>query len=170
MAALRRGSRSGFDQGSTRASRVVAFWASRVVASSFLSLALRRCSFRQGLSPSAIRAWHLPKGLWDKPRGIQCMPSGFTPVVIDLRPSMKVMIPWDKPKGIQCMPSGFTPVVIDLCPSVKVTIPWDKPKGQRESISTCVMSTCEGLTMVSWPSFKPSSHPQDAPAGFDIRD
>ncbi|MCF7959969.1 MAG: hypothetical protein K9M08_04440 [Pirellula sp.] len=63
---------------------------------------------------------------WDKPRGIQCMPSGFTPVVIDLRPSMKVTIPWDKPKGIQCMPSGFMPVVIDLRPSMKVTIPWGK--------------------------------------------
>ena len=25
------------------------------------------------------------------------MPSGFMPVVIDLRPSMKVTIPWDKP-------------------------------------------------------------------------
>ena len=25
------------------------------------------------------------------------MPSGFTPVVIDLRSSMKVTIPWDKP-------------------------------------------------------------------------
>ena len=57
------------------------------------------------------------------------MPSGFMPVVIDLRPSMKVTIPWDKPKGIQCMPSGFMPVVIDLRPSVKVTIPWGKPKG-----------------------------------------
>ena len=34
---------------------------------------------------------------------------------------------------------------------------------QRESTSTCVMSTCEGLTMVSWPSFKPSSH-----ATFDL--
>ncbi len=66
---------------------------------------------------------------WDKPKGIQCMPSGFTPVVIDLRPSMKVMIPWDKPSCIRCMPSGFMPVVIDLRPSVKVTIPWDKPKG-----------------------------------------
>ncbi len=66
---------------------------------------------------------------WDKPGGIQCMPSGFTLVVIDLRPSMKVMIPWDKPRGIQCMPSGFTPVVIDLRPSMKVTIPWGKPKG-----------------------------------------
>jgi hypothetical protein len=29
---------------------------------------------------------------------------------------MKVTIPWDKPKGIQCMPSGFTPVVIDPSP------------------------------------------------------
>ena len=29
------------------------------------------------------------------------------------------------------MPSGFTPVVIDLRPSVKVTIPWDKPSGVR---------------------------------------
>jgi hypothetical protein len=48
-------------------------------------------------------------------------------VVIDLRPSMKVTIPRDKPRGIQCMPSGFTPVVIDLRPSVKVTIPRDKP-------------------------------------------
>ena len=27
------------------------------------------------------------------------MPSGFTPVVIDLRPSVKVMIPRDKPRG-----------------------------------------------------------------------
>ncbi|MCY2981398.1 MAG: hypothetical protein NTU79_22285, partial [Planctomycetota bacterium] len=44
-----------------------------------------------------------------------------------LRPSMKVTIPWDKPKGIQCMPSGFTPVVIDLRPSVKVMIPSGKP-------------------------------------------
>jgi hypothetical protein len=35
----------------------------------------------------------------DKPRGIQCMPSGFMPVVIDLRPRMKVTIPWDKPRG-----------------------------------------------------------------------
>ncbi len=60
VAALRRGSRSGFDQGSTRSSRVVAFWASRVVTfwasrvvtSSFLSLALRRCSFRRDFSPS----------------------------------------------------------------------------------------------------------------------
>jgi hypothetical protein len=34
------------------ASRVVTFLASRVVTSSFLSLALRRCSFRRGLSPS----------------------------------------------------------------------------------------------------------------------
>jgi len=42
---------------------------------------------------------------------------------------MKVTIPWDKPKGIQCMPSGFMPVVIDLRPSVKVTIPRDKPQG-----------------------------------------
>jgi hypothetical protein len=61
------------------------------------------------------------------PRGIQCMPCGFMPVVIDLRSSMKVTIPWDKPKGIQCMPSDFTSVVIDLRPSMKVTIPWDKP-------------------------------------------
>ncbi|MCY2979067.1 MAG: hypothetical protein NTU79_10430, partial [Planctomycetota bacterium] len=58
-----------------------------------------------------------------------CMPSGFTPVVTDLRPSVKVTIPRDKPRGIQCMPSGFTPVVTDLRPSMKVTIPWDKPKG-----------------------------------------
>jgi len=64
---------------------------------------------------------------WDKPKGIQCMPSGFMPVVIDLRSSVKVMIPWDKPKGIQCMPSGFMPVVIDLRPSVKVMIPSGKP-------------------------------------------
>ena len=68
------------------------------------------------------------------------MPSGFMPVVIDLRPSMKVTIPWDKPKGIQCMPSGFMPVVIDLRPSMKVTIPWDKPvprngNPKRESVS-----------------------------------
>ena len=55
------------------------------------------------------------------------MPSGFTPVVIDLRSSMKVTNPWDKPKGIQCMPSGFMPVVIDLRPSVKVMIPSGKP-------------------------------------------
>jgi hypothetical protein len=70
----------------------------------------------------------------DKPKGIQCMPSGFTPVVIDLRPSMKVTIPWDKPRGIQCMPSGFMPVVIDLRPRVKVMIPWDKPKGLNQFI------------------------------------
>jgi len=31
------------------------------------------------------------------PRGIQCVPSGFMPVVIDLRSSMKVMIPNGKP-------------------------------------------------------------------------
>jgi hypothetical protein len=52
---------------------------------------------------------------------------GFTPVVIDLRPSVKVMIPWGKPRGIQCMPSGFTPVVIALRPSIKVMIPSGKP-------------------------------------------
>ncbi len=63
----------------------------------------------------------------DNPKRIQCMPSGFMPVVIDLRPSMKVTIPWDKPKGIQCMPSGFMPVVIDLRPSVKVMTPSGKP-------------------------------------------
>ncbi|MCF7960482.1 MAG: hypothetical protein K9M08_07035 [Pirellula sp.] len=77
---------------------------------------------------------------WDKPKGIQCMPSGFTPVVIDLRPSMKVTIPWDKPRGIQCMPSGFTPVVIGLRPSMKVMIPSGKlvPRNgnpERESVS-----------------------------------
>ena len=55
------------------------------------------------------------------------MPSGFMPVITDLRPSVKVTIPWDKPKGIRCMPSGFTPVVIDLHLSVKVTIPSGKP-------------------------------------------
>ena len=55
------------------------------------------------------------------------MPSGFTPVVIDLRPSMKVTIPWGKPRGIRFMPSGFMPVVIDLRPSVKVMIPSGKP-------------------------------------------
>jgi hypothetical protein len=55
------------------------------------------------------------------------MPSGFMPVLIDLRPSVKVTIPWDKPRGIQCMPSGFMPVVIDLRPSVKVTISSGQP-------------------------------------------
>ena len=59
------------------------------------------------------------------------MPSGFTPVVIDLHPSMKVTIPWGKPSGIGCMPSGFTPVEIDLRPSEKGTIPCDKPSGIR---------------------------------------
>jgi hypothetical protein len=54
--------------------------------------------------------------------------TGFTPVVTDLCPSMKVTIPWDKRRGIRCMPSGFMPVVTDLRPSMKVTIPWDKPK------------------------------------------
>ena len=49
------------------------------------------------------------------PGGIQCMPSGFMPVVIDLQPSMKVTIPWDKPvprngnpkreRGADCNPS-----------------------------------------------------------------
>jgi len=38
-------------------------------------------------------------------------------------PSMKVTIPWDKPRGIRTMPSGFTPVVTDLLPSVKVNDP-----------------------------------------------
>ncbi|MCY2978301.1 MAG: hypothetical protein NTU79_06500, partial [Planctomycetota bacterium] len=51
-----------------------------------------------------------------------------------------VTIPWDKPKGIQCMPSGFMPVVIDLRPSVKVMIPSGKPvprngNPKRESVS-----------------------------------
>jgi len=40
--------------------------------------------------------------------------------------SMKATIPWDKPRGIRCMPSGFMPVVIDLRPSTKATIPWGK--------------------------------------------
>ena len=82
---------------------------------------------------------------WDKPRGIGCMPSGFTPVVIDLRPSMKVTIPWDKPKGIQCMPSGFMPLVIDLRPSMKVTIHWDKPRGiQANPLKSAVSVRSEG--------------------------
>ncbi|MCF7962709.1 MAG: hypothetical protein K9M08_18365, partial [Pirellula sp.] len=37
-------------------------------------------------------------------------------------------------KGIQCMPSGFTPVVIDLHPSMKVTIPWDKQRHSMHAI------------------------------------
>ena len=81
-------------------------------------------AFTDYLLIEVFQVWNVSR---DKPKGIQYMPSGFTPVVIDLRPSVKVMIPWDKPKGIQCMPSGFTPVVIDLRPSMKVTIPWDKP-------------------------------------------
>ena len=32
------------------------------------------------------------------------------------------------------MPSGFTPVVADLRPSVKVTIPWDKPRGTPQAL------------------------------------
>ena len=67
----------------------------------------------------------------DKPRGIRFMPSGFMPVVIDLRPSMEVTIPRDKPGGIRFMPSDFMPVVFDLRPSMEVTIPRDKPRGIR---------------------------------------
>ncbi|MCY2977602.1 MAG: hypothetical protein NTU79_02940, partial [Planctomycetota bacterium] len=90
---------------------------------------------------------------WGNPKGIQCMPSGFMPVVIDLRPSMKVTIPWDKPKGIQCMPSGFTPVVVDLRPSVKVMIPSGKPvqrlifthiSGHRKSVVFPARAQSEG--------------------------
>ena len=44
------------------------------------------------------------------------------PPRIDPCPSVKVTIPWDKPRGLRCMPSGFMPVVIDLRPSVNSSV------------------------------------------------
>ena len=83
MAALRRGSRSGFDQGSTRASRVVAsrasrvvtFWASRVVTSSFLSLALR--TFSAFLAPVPIDERKDPLGPHASRNGKRSSDKGF---------------------------------------------------------------------------------------------
>jgi hypothetical protein len=88
---------------------------------------------------------------WGKPRGIRCMPSGFMPVVIDLRPSMEVTIPWGKPRGIQCMPSGFMPVVIDLRPSMKVTIPWGKPRGIQWPMPIALKAV-KHTFLLGWPS------------------
>ena len=77
------GSRSGFDQGTTRASRVVAFrasrvvtfWASRVVTSSFLSLALR--TFSAFLAPVPIDERKDPLGPHASRNGKRSSDKGF---------------------------------------------------------------------------------------------
>jgi hypothetical protein len=81
-------------------------------------------------------------------------------VVIDLRPSMKVTIPWGKPRGIQCMPFGFMPVVIDLRPMtarIGNCLIWHcfnqgllwtgagKAISQKDSFNLAVLAECLGV-------------------------